>query len=184
MPATPYDLGWNLFVELRKEIVESQKIRTQIIGLKITLVSGAIGYFLSNLAKIDPIVLAIPAFAAIFFDLLISSYSFSIKRLGVYCHDHIERHLLRPSIALPEDLLLWQEFLRLPGTQQRFSTIGNVGLTALSLPPAIYGLFNPFDPFSSTTVLIMLLAAFAYDWRVFYTTSIKGRIDIGTKGCS
>ena len=61
------NLAWNLFVELRKELVESQKIRAQVIGFKITFVSAAVGLIGTNIDRIPNILLVIPAFAAIFF---------------------------------------------------------------------------------------------------------------------
>ena len=45
------DLAWNLFVELRKEIVETQKIRSQVIGFKITFSSTAIGVIIAGSGK-------------------------------------------------------------------------------------------------------------------------------------
>jgi len=58
-------LAWNLFIELRKELVESQKIRAQIIGFKITFVSAAIALIGANLDKIIEYeyLLFVPAFA-------------------------------------------------------------------------------------------------------------------------
>ncbi|HEV2708377.1 MAG TPA: hypothetical protein VGV59_20850 [Pyrinomonadaceae bacterium] len=43
MTESQRQLAWNLFVEARKEILEYQRIRTQIIGFKITFVSAGIG---------------------------------------------------------------------------------------------------------------------------------------------
>lgn len=76
---------WQLFVELRKEIVESQKIRAQIIGFKITFISSGIGLIIAGRNTVPQTLLIVPALAAIFFDFLIQSYSFSIKRIGRYC---------------------------------------------------------------------------------------------------
>jgi len=42
------DLTWRLFVELRKELVDSQKVRAQAIGFKITFVSTVTGIIVSN----------------------------------------------------------------------------------------------------------------------------------------
>ena len=53
--------------------------------------------------------------------------------------------------------------------------MANLGLTALALLPAIYGLMTPFQPGISESVLTLLLGAFAYDCLVFYTTSLKGQ---------
>ena len=42
------DFCWELYLELRREIVESQKLRTQIVGFKITLVSAGVGLIVAN----------------------------------------------------------------------------------------------------------------------------------------
>jgi hypothetical protein len=162
-----YLVAWNLFVELRKEIVESQKIRAQIIGFKITFVGAGIALIVSNLDKIPSILLVIPAFAAIFFDLLITSYSFSVKRIGNYCYNHLER-LIRNSCELPEDFLLWQQFMSGPKLRQNLSLIGNIGLTMLALVPACIGLVQPYYGFYSLLLGAVLIALFVYDIKVFF----------------
>src|SRR5579859_6081320 len=88
---------WDLFVELRKEIIESQKIRAQIIGFKITFISTAIGLVLASSNRGSQMTLIVPAFAAIFFDFLIQSYSFSIKRIGRYCRENLEPVIFPPK---------------------------------------------------------------------------------------
>ena len=75
---------FDLFIELRKELVESQKIRSQIIGFKITFISAAAAFIKVFQASFSPYILCVLAFAAIFFDFLINSYSFSIKRLWLF----------------------------------------------------------------------------------------------------
>lgn len=176
MANEPFELAWNLFVELRKEILESQKLRAQIIGLKITLVSGALGYLLSHQDTVRPIVLTIPAFAAVFFDLLINSYSFSIKRLGVYCYEHLEERVFKSSVSLPADFLLWQDFLRSPQTQQRFSVTGNIGLTALAAVPAVYGLFADLATPFAVLGTVALVGLVLYDLNVFIQVSLRRRL--------
>lgn len=74
-------LAWNLYTELRKEIVATQHLRSRAIEFKITLIGAAFALFVANLDKItDRRLLILPAFAAIFFDFLIASYNFGIKR--------------------------------------------------------------------------------------------------------
>ena len=86
------ETAWKMICELRQEIREAQKIRTQIIGIKIAFVSAAFGFIFKDgsptVGSPASQLLLIPAFAAIFFDYLIISYGFSIKRIGYYC-----RHL-------------------------------------------------------------------------------------------
>ncbi|MCP4049229.1 MAG: hypothetical protein GY730_00785, partial [bacterium] len=123
------DILWSLLLELRKELVESQKIRTQIIGFKITFVTAAIGVIATKVITPDIIkghdaaiyrsLFIIPAFAAIFFDFLIYSYSFSIKRIGSYC-----RYIIEPQIKSfceigpDDDFPLWEEFIDVPAAKQ------------------------------------------------------------------
>jgi hypothetical protein len=161
MPAE-YEVAWNIFTELRKEILESQKIRAQIIGVKITFVGTSIGLIAANPDRISSVLLVIPAFAAMFFDLLIISYSFSINRIGYYTRNHLEKKI-HTACRLPEDFILWQEFLYYnPRTRQLFSHYGNVGLTFLALVPAAIALFSPFRPWISLLLLTALLALFVF----------------------
>ena len=101
------DLYWNLYTELRKEVIESQKIRAQVVGFKITFVSASIGLLSSNLDKIPKASLVIPAIASIFFDFLINSYRFAIKRIGYYLKENLEPEIKIES-KLPDEFLLWQ----------------------------------------------------------------------------
>ena len=110
-------LYWNLYTELRKEIIESQKIRAQVIGFKITFVSASIGLLSSNLDKIPKVSLIAPAIASIFFDFLINSYSFSIKRIGYYLKEQLDPEIKAES-KLPDEFMLWQNFLKDPKTGQ------------------------------------------------------------------
>jgi len=175
-PPEEYHIAWNLFVELRKETLESQKIRAQVIGFKITFISTGIGIILSQQGKIPSTLLLIPAFAAIFFDLLIVSYSFSIKRIGHYCRKYLEPKI-RTSCGLPVDFLLWQEFLKNLKTRQYFSQIGNVGITCLALIPATLALWKPFDPFICVPLMSVLFCLFVYDvWSHFSVWKFHGEI--------
>lgn len=83
-------LAWNLFVEVRKEILEYQKTRTQVIGFKITFVTAGVGLIVANTDKVSTRLFLLPALAAIFFDLLVISQNFAIKRAGYYCLKHVE----------------------------------------------------------------------------------------------
>jgi hypothetical protein len=157
-----YEIAWNLFAELRKEILESQKIRAQLIGAKITFVGTGIGIIAANPEKIGDTLLVIPAFAAVFFDLLITSYGFSVKRIGHYCRNHLERWL-RKSCYLPTDFVLWQQYLSYKRTRQRFSHYGNFGLTVLAIVPAVTSLINSWRSWSSSLLLGTLLVAFICD---------------------
>lgn len=157
--------AWNLFVEARKEILENQKIRTQVIGFKITFVSAGIGLIAANSEKISPTLLVVPAFAAIFFDFLITSYSFAIKRTGFYCWTQIEP-IIRESSNWPEKYYLWEEFMRQPQAKQRLAFSGNIGITILAIAPAIYVLLlhpSPLTTWASWLLILLLLSLLVYD---------------------
>ncbi|MFZ0770843.1 MAG: hypothetical protein WAN08_05430, partial [Candidatus Sulfotelmatobacter sp.] len=96
----------------------------------------AIGLILAKLDKSQSTLLVIPAFAAIFFDLLIQSYSFSIKRIGLYCRRYIEPLIVK-RLTLPEGFLTWEQFMRAPCNRQRLAMVGNLGITILSFVPAV-----------------------------------------------
>lgn len=159
-PKNISDFCFSLLIELRKEVLESQKIRAQVIGFKITFVSAGIAVIIANLEKLPPMLLSVPAFAAIFFDFLIDSYSFSIKRIGYYCRSHLEPYIRKHS-ELDKSFLLWEEFMHQPGAGQIFAIVGNLGLTLLAVVPAIIGLLKPFR-FAVSVPLIGILAVLLY----------------------
>jgi hypothetical protein len=167
------DKIWDLFVELRKEIIESQKIRAQIIGFKITFISTAIGLILANSNRGSQMTLIVPAFAAIFFDFLIQSYSFSIKRIGRYCREHLEPVLFPKNAAVA--FSSWEEFMSNPQNRQSYAMIGNMGITVLAVIPAITALFSPFRLPVSLPILIVLVGFLAIDGVGFLTTGWYGR---------
>jgi len=177
--ADQYHVAWDLLVELRKEALENQKIRAQIVGVKITFVSVGIGLIASNQDKIPARLFMIPALAAIFFDFLIASYSFSSKRIGHYCRHHVENRI-RAACDLPESLMLWYEFL---GRREarRFaylSFLGNIGLTVVALVPAVIGLFRPFHPLVSVLLLEVLVGLFAFDmWSYSIPTAFLAELE-------
>ena len=47
----PPDFAWNLFTELRKELVELQRIRSQIFGFKIAFIGGFFGVLGERIRK-------------------------------------------------------------------------------------------------------------------------------------
>jgi len=169
------DRIWDLFVELRKELVESQKIRSQVTGFKITFVTATIGLMAANIASLDKALFVIPAFAAICFDLLIYSYSFSIKRIGSYCREYIEPALKRGG-HVPEDFTLWQEFLTDPKTRQRLSLAGNFGFTLLTVAIGIIALFFPYRPLLSSILCVILLIFVVIDILAYSSPRRLGKL--------
>lgn len=158
------DRVWDLFVELRKELLASQKIRAQVIGFKITFVSTAVGIVVGGMQseRLDPVLLVVPAIAAVLFDFLICSYSFSVKRIGAYTRQHIEPELKKLG-HLPEGFVQWQEYLTQPKTRQTLALYGNFGLTGLAVAVGIVGLFDPFDPWVSVPLMAALVALAVLD---------------------
>jgi|GEM_PF-3012812 len=155
-------LAWDLFSELRKETLESQKIRAQVIGFKITFVGTALGLIASHIKEAPNELFMVPAFAAVFFDLLIVSYSFSIKRIGYYFRTEVEA-FLRQKLRVPADMLLWHEFLQTPVAKHNLSLYRNFGISALAAIPAIVGVLNPHRSVSSPLLIGLLTVGLAYD---------------------
>jgi hypothetical protein len=169
------DLVWNLFVELRKEILESQKIRSQVMGFKIAFVSAAIGLMAKSIVSLDKALFVIPAFAAICLDFIIYSYSFSIKRIGSYTRDYIEP-ALKKNGSVPEDFRLWQDYLTEPKTRQNLGLYGNFGFTILTVAVGVISLFFPFRPSLSITLLIILLIFLIMDYLAYCSPKKLGKI--------
>lgn len=142
---------WKLMVELRKETLAAQRMRTQVIGFKITLVGSGVAILSAVTARApdSPVaggqipreLLAIPGFASIFFDLLITSYSISIKRIGLYCRNEIEPRL-KSRYAPAGEFLMWEEFFERLRVRHMLAILGNIGLTALALAPGFYVLWT------------------------------------------
>lgn len=131
-------------------------MRAQALGFKITVVGAAAGAIIGNLDKVSAHLLVVPALAAIFFDFVITSYSFSIKRIGHYIRTELEP-VFRTGFQLPERFQMWEEFIGLPSSRQRFSMIGNVGLTGLATFAAGVGLFAPYRPVLTPVLLTLLV---------------------------
>ena len=164
---------WELFVELRKETIESQKIRAQIIGFKITFISAGIGLILANAGRGFQMTLIVPAFAAIFFDFLVQSYSFSIKRIGRYCRENLEPIMFPKNAGV--SFLSWEQFLLSRENRQSYSTIGNLGITVLAVIPAMVVLFAPFRMAVSLPILLALIGFLVIDGVCFVNTERYGR---------
>lgn len=160
-----FNLAWNLLVELRKEVMELQKVRTQIVGFKITFVSAAIAAIAANLDKIPIQLMAIPAFAAIFFDLVIANTSNSIKRLGTYCFLCVEPALKDFPSNWPYKSPLWEEFLKnyVEKKKQWLAKSGEIGITGLAVAAATFALIFQFIWYYSLPLLFLLIVFFAFD---------------------
>jgi hypothetical protein len=166
---------WDLFIELRRELVESQKIRAQITGFKISFVSATMGLMAADMENLDKALFVIPAFASICFDYIIYSYSFAIKRIGFYCRKHVEP-ALKAAGEIPTDFKLWQEYLADPRTRQRLSFVGNFGFTVLNAIIGLVALFFPFRPLLSSLLGLALIAFLCMDIVAFRSPEKIGHI--------
>ena len=124
-----------LIAELRKEILAAQKIRTKIIGFKITFVRAGAGLIVANLQSVPREILVVAALTTVFFDILINSYSISIKRIGFYCRCYLEQ-MPKKEVGWPESTLLWGAFLSQSIVKQRSSMIEDLCITSLSVGAA------------------------------------------------
>ena len=139
---SPEKLAWDLLVELRKELVEKSanphtdnQPEDHFCGQCSSIVAA-------NLDKVPPYVLVVASFSALFFDLLINSYSFSIKRIGYYIRNHIEP-ILRVTNNWPSSHFLWEEFMIRPNVKQKLSYWGNSGMTLLVVIIGVASLYMP-----------------------------------------
>ena len=166
--------AWNMITELRIELREAQKIRSQIIGIKIAFVATSLGFIVGGKDGPQYNLLLVPSFASTFFDFLIISYGVSIKRIGFYCRTYLEPKI-RNTINWPSDEPLWEEAMALKEMKQHFAGFGNIGLTAIVVIPTILYLImsKPFDTeyYINTVavlllcVLLILVIIFSYFWK-------------------
>lgn len=138
--------AWNMIKDLRIELREAQKIRSQIIGVKIAFVATSLGFVVGGKNGPDYSLVLVPAFAAIFFDFLIISYGISIKRIGYYCRTYLEPKI-RISVEWPIDEPLWEEAMSDKDMTQNFARTGNIGLTAIVVIPSVF-ILNIYEPFN------------------------------------
>lgn len=155
------ELAWHLFQELRKEIMEGQKLRAQLIGVKVAFVGTLIAAIAANLKVASPALLVVPALAAAFFDFLVAGYSFSVKRLGHYAYTHLEP-IMRESNEWPANVPLWEEFMRKQQTPIMLGVGANFMLTVLVIVLAIIGVLYdhpyhaPLLPIGKVVLLALL----------------------------
>lgn len=150
--------------ELRIELREAQKIRSQIIGVKIAFVATSSGFVLGGENGPDYSLVLVPALAAIFFDFLIISYGFSIKRIGYYCRTYLEPKI-RENIQWPGGDPLWEELMICKKMRQQFARAGNFGLTAIIVILSVLSLicFRPFNnDYAINEIIAFLLTALLF----------------------
>ena len=150
------ELAWNIYQELRKEIIATQQLRSTIVGLKITIVSAAIGYIIANTERSEWVLLVVPAFAAIFFDFLINASSLAINRKGSYCAAILEPKLRAATQDWPGDHLLWEEQIGCMPRRQLLPLFANAGMTVLAAAPAVLVLTQPGTDAVARSLLLLL----------------------------
>ena len=152
---------------MRQEVLQTQKIRSQVIGVKITFVTASVSLILAHQDKVQIELLAVPAFASVFFDLLINSYSVSIARIGAYCRSYLEP-ILRKNVTWPDGIPLWEEFMATKKTRSLLGIIGNLGLSALVVILGIFSLVHANADVYHLLFGIALTAFFLYDMVVHF----------------
>jgi hypothetical protein len=183
--------AWNLYTELRKELISLQAIRAQVIGFKIAFVCAGVPLISANLDKLSPLLFVVPAFASIFFDLLAHSYSYSIKRTGFYCRKTLEP-ILRKEYDFPSDRYLWEEFLTTSATNKNGRFLkklvlknvpfwGQLGLTILAVITAIIAMFFQYNWIVSILLFIVLVGFLVYDVIALYKPTLIPELDIDRK---
>lgn len=166
MTSSEHDKKWLLMMNLRKEMVDIQKIRAQVIGFKITFISTATGIVIANSDKIPHVIWSVLALTSIFFDLLINNYSFGIDRIAFYCRNYLEPAIKDSSqdfAVIP----LWEEFVASTKYKQKLSFIGNLGITFLMVLIAVIELLTSFNLIVSIPLIILILLLFVYDFQAF-----------------
>lgn len=160
------DLAEKMLGHLREEMLEAQRTRAQVIGFKITFVSTAIALLGANVSRIHTAVWIVPAIAAFFFDLLVNSYSVSIKRLGLYARHHLEP-MLREGHGWPASVPTWEEFAVSQRWNSRLFLLGNVGLTGLAAVVAATLLLRESRDAVTVALTLGLAAMLVADTLVF-----------------
>ena len=118
---------------LRKEILQAQKLRFQVVSFKIGLLGAAFSYFLqrSPQTPLSTAILVCP-FVALLFDCMIHALGRSIQGWGQYMREFVEPYLqqkLSIEFDLPENWKLRSEHARMG---RRFAGLSNVGTTAIA----------------------------------------------------
>jgi hypothetical protein len=146
MNQSPIDeFKWKLFVQIRQEMMEAQRIRMQLISFKITFVSAGIGVVLAYGKNTLSQLLIIPALGALFFDLFIIAQNYLLDRLSFYCKDAVPENPIQP--------VAWESWLS--SKPAILFKMGSIGITILAITPAYIALAGSFR--ASTLISLLLL---------------------------
>lgn len=163
-------LAKELLLDLRREIIESKKLRAQITGVKVTFATAAATLILANLDKVSPAALAAPAIAAACLDLHSAAYDHSIKRVGLYLRHHVEP-VLREATQWPAAHPLWQHFMLGRNASSNTGVVANSGFTLVLAVTAAIGVWAdyPVQPqlacwARAALTLVVLCSAIGSAW--------------------
>jgi hypothetical protein len=137
-----------------------------------------VGLVAANIERVPPYVLIVASFSALFFDLLINSYSFSIKRIGYYIRCNIEP-ILKETSNWPSQIPLWEEFMVTAGVKQRLSYWGNSGMTLLVVAVGIASLYMPskMSPIADEWRLLLGIVLIVFFIIVYWRIQAQFRFD-------
>jgi hypothetical protein len=154
-------LAWALILELRKEVLELQKLRAQVVSIKITAVGAGIGLIAGNSDAVGWELLIVPAVAAVCFDLHANGYGGRIKRIGLYI-----KTVLEPRVAAEAawEAPLWEQYLSSARGEQWYLHVGSLGLTLIAVVGGAIGLAVGSPWYLSTSGSILLALLFWFDW--------------------
>ena len=135
-----------------------------------------IGYILGNIGDTSMGIdsgglIAIPAFASIFFDFLVSGQGYSIKRIGYYSKNYLEP-IIKRELNWPKEELLWEEFMHKKSARRKYSTYGNLGMTAMAVLASVFIYLSKYPHVTSEPLLNW------HDYAIFLVLILLFFIDI------
>jgi hypothetical protein len=146
MPKDRVEYLWELMIELREEILSRQKVRVQIYGFKIALLTLLFAYIGStenariNALAMDKtgnsifgvpiLIILLPAIASVLLDFIMFNQDYGIKRISFFSREFLEP-VIRKELKWPENELLWEEYMMHPNLRSRFGFLGNIGTTII-----------------------------------------------------
>lgn len=152
-----FDLAWNNYCELRKEIINLLEIRSKLVTGKITLVSAAITIIIGTIDKPYPKwIILLPTVVAVFFDFVIHSLIITSKKIDKYFRDQLEP-LLRKEAGSEFSILLWSEYSHSNRVAPLYFPIGNFGIT-LCFASISLGVIFYYQSFLSSFLSTILIA--------------------------
>ena len=132
------------------------------MGFKITLITAGIGIIFAKLDVAHAWLIVIPAVASFFFDVMVHSYSFAIKRTGAYCRVYLEP-IFRAEYKLGSDFKYWEQFMNSEDARRKAGIGGNVGLKVLTMIAAGIACWWTLDSLIALLTIFVLFGMVGYD---------------------